>query len=312
MSAGTPIAFPNSGPPRHPAPEDLTLFAMELFSPEEAAPLARHLDSCAECRAELGRIYSDLALTAASVELESPSTSARQRLLDQVAREKKIIGQPNQQSSTPQTEQRKESKPQPAAETAPPIAAFGRSGSLFAVEDRPQKQTGRTIFAIAGWAAAAGLAFAFLTQHKDRGALNNTLATQAAQLQRLNADAASAHKLIEAITDPQAVRVTLTANPLPKAQPIAGVTYNPSKGSLIFLASNLDPLEAYKTYELWVIPANGTAPIAAGTFHPDEQGNASLIMPTLPKGVPAKGFGITIEAEGGAQTPTPPIIMSGD
>jgi hypothetical protein len=304
MSAGQPIAFPTSGGPRHPAPEDLTLFAMDLFSPEEAAPLARHLQSCAECRAELGRIYGDLALTAVTVDLEAPSAEARQRLIEQVAREKKIIGQP--------TQQRAETQAQSPVETNPPIAAFGRSGSLFAVEDRPQKQTGRAILAVAGWAVAAGLAFTLTVRHKDRAAINNTLATQAAQLQRLNADAASAHKLIEAITDPQAVRVTLSANPLPKAQPIGGVTYNPAKGSLIFLASNLDPLEAYKTYELWVIPADGTAPIPAGTFHPDDQGNASVIMPNLPKGVAAKGFGITIEADGGAQTPTLPIIMSGD
>ncbi|HEV2619795.1 MAG TPA: hypothetical protein VGU23_07640, partial [Acidobacteriaceae bacterium] len=122
MSAGQPIAFPNSGAPQHPAPEDLTLFAMDLFAPEEAAPFARHLQSCAECRAELGRIYGDLALTAASVELEAPSASARERLTAQVAREKKISGQP--------TPQRAVSQSQPPAEAAPPIAAFGRSGSL--------------------------------------------------------------------------------------------------------------------------------------------------------------------------------------
>jgi hypothetical protein len=35
------------------------------------------------------------------------------------------------------------------------------------------------------------------------------------------------------------------------------------------------------------------------------------MMPSLPKGVQAKGFNVTIEDEGGAQTPTKPIIMSG-
>jgi len=34
-------------------------------------------------------------------------------------------------------------------------------------------------------------------------------------------------------------------------------------------------------------------------------------MPDLPKGVEAKGFGVTIEDEGGSQTPTKPIIMAG-
>jgi len=33
-------------------------------------------------------------------------------------------------------------------------------------------------------------------------------------------------------------------------------------------------------------------------------------MPDLPKGVPAKGFGVTLENEGGADTPTLPILMA--
>ena len=116
---------------------------------------------------------------------------------------------------------------------------------------------------------------------------------------------------MDAITDPRAVRVSLSAKPLPKATPVGGVTYNPDKGTLVFLASNLNPLQTYKTYELWVIPASGGAPIPAGTFHPDDQGNASVIMPDLPKGIPAKAFGVTIEADGGSPTPTSPIIMAG-
>ena len=49
----------------------------------------------------------------------------------------------------------------------------------------------------------------------------------------------------------------------------------------------------------------------AGVFHPDEHGNASVIMPPIPKGVEAKAFGVTIENAGGSSTPTLPIIMVG-
>jgi hypothetical protein len=224
----------------------------------------------------------------------------------QVAREKKIIP-----IAKPQAQ------PEAPAEEHPPIAAFGRSAPLFRVESLenyeppPPKHIGLTVFAVAGWALAAALAVAVTLQYKDRAALRNTLSAQAEQLQRLNTDAAASHQLMDALTDPKAVRVTLSATPPPKAQPIGGVTYNPEKGKLVFLASNLDPLQTYKTYELWVIPADGSAAIPAGTFHPDDQGNASVIMPELPKGVAAKAFGVTIEPEGGSQTPTPPIIMFG-
>ena len=86
-----------------------------------------------------------------------------------------------------------------------------------------------------------------------------------------------------------------------------------SKGALIFTASNLEPLQPGKTYELWLIPAAaGASSIPAGTFRPDEHGNASVIMPSLPKGIEAKAFGVTIEDEGGSPVPTLPIILAGE
>ncbi|MGA7857108.1 MAG: anti-sigma factor, partial [Terracidiphilus sp.] len=62
---------------------------------------------------------------------------------------------------------------------------------------------------------------------------------------------------------------------------------------------------------LWVIPANGNAPIPAGLFRPDAAGNASVVLPPLPKGVPAKAFGVTVEKAEGSATPTAPIILAG-
>jgi anti-sigma-K factor RskA len=62
---------------------------------------------------------------------------------------------------------------------------------------------------------------------------------------------------------------------------------------------------------LWLIPANGQAPIPAGLFRPDASGSASLVLPPLPKDVDAKAFGVTIEDARGATTPTLPIVLSG-
>ena len=67
--AKPPINFPgpaNSGGPRHPNPDDLTLYAMQLLSTGEAAAITRHLDQCDECRAELARIHDDLAVYAST------------------------------------------------------------------------------------------------------------------------------------------------------------------------------------------------------------------------------------------------------
>jgi hypothetical protein len=277
--------------PRHTDPEDLALYAMQLLAGEEAVAIAQHLEHCAECRRELAHLHGDLGAYAFTVEMNPPSAMARQRLLKQVAREKRAAPVSN-----------------------PVIAAYGRSGSILGSleEEKPKRHIGRVILGVTGWAIAAGLAVAVTFLYRDRAALHGSLAAQSSQIARLSADALSAHRLADALTDPKAVRVTLTSKPLPpKSVPLGGATYNPDKGTLVFLASGLDPLQTYKTYELWLIPADGSAAIPAGTFHPDDSGNASLIMPDLPKGVPAKGFGVTIEDEGGSQTPTKPIIISG-
>jgi hypothetical protein len=49
----------------------------------------------------------------------------------------------------------------------------------------------------------------------------------------------------------------------------------------------------------------------AGTFWPNSEGYASLVLPKLPSGVAAKGFGITMEKASGSSTPTMPILLSG-
>jgi anti-sigma-K factor RskA len=289
-----PNLYPISAGPHHADPDDLVLYAMQLLPSDDAAAITRHLDRCDECRAQLARVHDDLAVYASTVEVKAPSAAARRRLIQQVAREKKIAP-----AARPQTEPH------------PPIAAFGRN-SVFSEEISPPRRSGgRAFLAWSGWSIAAGLAVALGFLYGDRSTLRETLASQAGQIQRLNTDAATSHQLMDALTDPKAVRVSLTTVSQPKAAPAGGVTYNPEKGTLIFLASNLDPLQELKTYELWVIPADGSAPVSAGTFHPDDQGNASIVMPPLPRGIAAKAFGVTIEPAGGSQTPTLPLILTG-
>ena len=296
MSANQPTLPP--APPSHaghPSPEDLILYAMQLLAEAETARITTHLEHCEACRAQLGRIYGDLSISAAAVNLETPSAGSRQRFLQQVAREKKIV-----------------SASQPQATPRPVLApTFGNSPSReMESSAKPVVIRRSSPLAWMGWPIAALLTVGVTFLAGDRKAMRDALNTQNDELRRLDTSAASAHLLLDALTDPRAVRVTLTAKPQPTSGPRAGVTYNPDKGTLIFLASELDPLEPAKTYELWLIPQDG-APIPAGTFHPDNQGNASVVLPDLPKGIPAKGFGVTIEKDGGSQKPTLPIIMAG-
>ena len=129
-----------------------------------------------------------------------------------------------------------------------------------------------------------------------------------AQQQRLLV--AEARKVAEVLTAPEAAQFTLVAAPT-RPVPQGRAIYLEKRGGLVFVASNLNPIPAGKTYELWLLPASSAAPIPAGLFKPDARGSATVLTPPLPAGVAAKGFAVTIENEGGSQAPTMPIVMAG-
>ena len=179
-----------------------------------------------------------------------------------------------------------------------------------ATEHAPEKIARGGWLGWLGW----GLALAMLAVAAYLGYDNHKLQQQVREDQgriaRLAAGADRAEELTEALTSPAAKQVTLTETRRP-AQPVGHATYLPARGALIFVASNLRPIPESKTYELWLIPANGKAPMPAGLFRPDASGSASVVMPTLPPGVEAKAFGVTIEETQGSATPTLPIVMAG-
>lgn len=294
---------------QHFEAEDLAMFAMQLLPEREAAEVAAHVERCAECRRDLAEVQGELAVFAHTVDLHSPPAEARERLMKQLAKEKKTgAGASTFAASAP-------AAAAPEREEMVPLASYGRGlghGAYLPEEETPKRQGGVRVLAWLGWVAAAALAFMAGSLYQQRDALQRIVATQSSTMNEPVPDVAAAQQLMATMTDPAAKRVVLNTTPPTTPQPQGRATYVASMGTLVFVANNLQPLAPAKTYELWLIPANGQAPIAVGTFHPDAGGNASLILPPLTKGVEAKAFGVTIEAEGGATKPTLPIILAGE
>ena len=290
---------------------------MQLLSREEAAEVSAYLEQSEEARRELAQVQGDLAMYAHTADMHSPPAQARERLLKQVAREKKAVPIDRGAAVPDQGNRARlvygdEAESETGGEGRPAESDRGLgSGASLTEDGLPKRSLAGKVFPWIGWAVAAGLAVAAGNLYHERESMQAALATQATKLDHLTADAAAARHVLDAMTDSTAMRVTLTRSPTAPA-PQGRATYVANKGTLIFLANNLEPLPTSKTYELWLIPAApGRDPIPAGTFHPDERGNASVILPPLPKGVEAKAFGVTIEDEGGATTPTLPIILVG-
>jgi hypothetical protein len=283
----------------HITPDDFYLFALQLLPDADMKSAATHLKECAACRAQLGEVQGDLVTYALTAEMRTPPSQARERLLRQVAEEKKVI------------------PVDPVEHKIEPVL-YPRNSRMFQM-DAPEEREPRRfapVMAWVGWGVAAGLAVVAGMQMNQRKLVQDDLAVATAQMSQGAAQSAQAKEVMRTLHDASAMQVAmhipLNAGAVPKLDPEGHATYAPSTGALVFVADHLDPLQPGKTYELWLLPATaGEAPIPAGLFKPDVNGDASVVMPELPKGVTAKGFGVTVENDGGSKTPTAPIVLAG-
>jgi predicted anti-sigma-YlaC factor YlaD len=302
----------------HISPDDLYLFALQLLPDAAMKDAAIHLKECAECRAALAEIQGDLAAYALTSELHTPPPQARERLLQQVAAEKKVIpmAAPVERATVTPIVQPVQAQEVREAEDVEPMLAQ-RNSRMFQM-DAPEEKPRRVaqVMAWTGWSVAACLAVVAGLQVDQRKLVQQDLSVATAQLSQTGAQVQKAKQVVDTLRDVSAMNVALhvplNKGAVPKADPEGHATYQPRTGALVFVADHLDPLQPQKTYELWVLPAAaGAAPIPAGLFKPDLNGNATVVMPTLPKGVTAKGFGVTVENEGGSDKPTAPIVLAG-
>ena len=180
-------------------------------------------------------------------------------------------------------------RPKPIAKPAPGLSLFWR------------------------WAAALALILLFSVYRLNvLRQQNRALSERVAELdivrKQLEAQAARGRAVLDLLTSTDTVkvaRVAAEAHPAPQGK----VFYHPTKG-LVFYAANLPLLPSRQTYQLWLVPQQGN-PISAGIFDVDAKGNGSVVLPSLPSGVAAKAFAVTVEPEGGVSQPTGKKLLVG-
>jgi anti-sigma-K factor RskA len=293
----------------HLSQDDLLLFALQFLPEEQMLAAQEHLLECEDCRRQVSFVQGDLASYALTAESHAVPAGARERLLRSIAKEKRVA--PETVSSVA-----------PAKSAGPLLVATPTAESsgnlstrrIFSIEDVPvRKQMG--FGGWAGWAVAAVAIGAAGLQYQQDKSTKDQLAEVQSKYSQTTENASKASVVLDTLTDASAKQVALHL-PLgtkPTVFPEGHASYLAKKGSVVFVANNLDQLQANTTYELWLIPAGPNAkPIPAGTFKPDTYGRASLVTSGLPVGVDAGAFGVTIEPEGGSKTPTLPIVLAGE
>jgi anti-sigma-K factor RskA len=256
--------------------DDLPLYSVGALSSEESERLQRHLADCSACREELNSLNEAAAQIALAVEPAALPAHFREQLMARL------------------DEQRR-------AEVAP------IDGQL---RDSDRRFQSRSAWFWAPAFAILVFALAFVAVWKQNRRLDDETRDLSARLASSREALERAGEFIHALTAPDAQHVSLVAAGA-KVQPEAKAVYSPRQHSLVLLADHLDSLPAHKIYELWLLPANGSNPLPAGTFKPDVRGSAALVLSQLGDGVAAKGFAVTVEDEPGSATPTMPIVLSG-
>jgi len=293
----------------HLSQDDLLLFALQFLPEEQMLAAQEHLLECEDCRRQVGFVQGDLASYAMTAESHAAPAGARERLLRSIAKEKKLV--PHVAADVTSVEPAR-----PMLVAPPPAESNGNVSTrrIFSIEDVPVRKS-MGFGGWAGWAVAAVAIGAAGLQYQQNKATNDQLAAVQSKYAQTAENAGKASVVFDTLTDASAKQVALHL-PLgtkPTVFPEGHASYLAKKGSVVFVANNLDQLQANRTYELWLIPAGLNAkPIPAGTFKPDTYGRASLVTSGLPVGVDAGAFGVTIEPEGGSKTPTLPIVLAGE
>jgi len=120
-------------------------------------------------------------------------------------------------------------------------------------------------------------------------------------------DSVSASRFEEALSilnDPSARDISFGE----PAHPARGRFFVSPRRGVVLVASNLPPLAADRTFEMWVLPQSGK-PIPAGTFRGEREGTAVYVRPGPVQS--AAALAVTVEPSGGSPQPTTtPFIVS--
>jgi anti-sigma-K factor RskA len=179
----------------------------------------------------------------------------------------------------------------------------------------------RQSFVMAGWLSAAALLVvaiglgAYTVRLRQRmSGLEVVLREAVSRLDRSERQLASATRDAEraqlrlaVLTAPDMKQVDLAGQAAaPRA---AGRAFLSASNGLLFAASQLPPLPAGRTYQVWFLTPG--APISAGLMKPDPSGRVTAAFDVPPGATSPTGLAVSIEPDGGVPAPTGALYLVG-
>jgi anti-sigma-K factor RskA len=269
----------------HQLMEDFDLFEMGVLGDEDAAAMRRALAESDALRAAfLARDASDLLL-GYSLREQQPSREARDNFMREIRHSQPAQLQVDKKVQAPRTRL----WTWPAWTFATVAVLLAIATAILLMQNSEYRQTNQ-------------LQAAQLASQEQQLAQAQTKAQPASVT-----DATAILSVLQASDTARFVLTKAAAKPQPQIKTF----FRRSTGQVVLIASNLPPVSADKTYELWMICSDIAKPMPAGMFRPDAQGNVALTMTQTAANHPAKLFAVTVEPANGSPAPTSAIVFSG-
>jgi anti-sigma-K factor RskA len=261
--------------------EELELFALGAFLKDEAEALQAHVSGCEECAKKLKQARGSAAVLAFAVKQDHPAGTVKAELMARIRANREA----EEHFAWP-------SKIQGPAEDR------GKA--------KPETKTHWWTWVLVPAAVALALvSFGLSWQNRRMAAELQKERLAAASLIR---DREQIEKLVGMLAAPDTVTVKL-AGTGDTASASGLVKFNAKEGIVLY-AAELPRLPADKSYQMWVVPANG-APISAGLLGPGGHAWGNMWTAEVPPNTQAKAFAVTIEPAGGMPQPTGPKVLLG-
>jgi anti-sigma-K factor RskA len=264
---------------------DCGLYVLGTLGTDERRHFEEHLRTCEECTASVRQLRTVAGSLPYAVPLIEPSADLRHRVIEAASRARS-----------------------PRVRSAP-----------IAFERRVEPKPNRSLPALVGFmAAAASLVVAVGFGIRASNLQNRLRDTEARMLEaigrlddaerRLQAsqrETTTIRRTLALLTSADTVELRLVGQP-PAPQASARAFLSRSRG-VLFVGANLPQVPTGRTYQIWYLTRG--APLSAGLFKPDEQGNgtATLDVPNVPT---FAGMAVSLEPEGGVPAPTGAIYLA--
>src|SRR5688572_5459123 len=250
--------------------ELLHFYALDALSNEEHDLVEAYLKDHPEARQQIEEMESAAAALPYGVPSVEPSPRSKDALMKRVAADQGAA------SST---------RSQPSRPRRMPFENLFRAFSL-------------------GAAAIAIIWLIVLNAQVSRlrneiSALNDALVAQSNEIEQINAK-------LPLVTPSAVITVSLKGTDLqPQAQ--GQLIADPSSQSAVLVIVGLTPVEAGKTYQVWLI--QGEAPVSAGFLKVDGNGQGVLVVSSETPIGSFDALGISVEPEEGSLQPTGDIVV---